>query len=85
MAASSTIDVSMSVDGKRATYFALEPGSGWVTPHLTLPPRTAGRFTRIDIETFLPGGTRPDDADHSSSNGVLMVGRPQFMYRDGPR
>ncbi|MBA2260248.1 MAG: O-antigen ligase family protein [Acidobacteria bacterium] len=79
-AASSPVEVRILVGERESARVTLQAGGGWTTARLQLPGRTDARFVRIDVDVSINGVARPADVKTTDTAGVLMVGRPQYLY-----
>jgi O-antigen ligase len=74
--APAAIEVAIYLDGVEANRVILraEDGEKAVRLNLLRPAKT--RFARVDLESRVPGESRPLDVQATDTGGVLMVGRP---------
>jgi hypothetical protein len=74
--APATLDVRIYLDGIEANRVTLRSDEGEKVVRLNLFRRAKTRFARIDLESCLPGETRPLAIEATEAGGVLLVGRP---------
>jgi len=74
--APAAIEVTIYLDGVEANRVILRSEDGEKTVRLNLLRPAKTRFARIDLESRVPGGSRPLDVQATDTGGVLMVGRP---------
>jgi hypothetical protein len=74
--APAAIEVTIYLDGVEANRVILRTEDGEKTVRLNLLRAAKTRFARIDLESRVPGASRPLDVQATDAGGVLMVGRP---------
>lgn len=76
------VEVRLFLDGREADRVRLNAADGWRDVRLLLGGRPGGRFVRIDLEVYEPGGTVPLPSEPADTAGVVKVGRPIHQDRD---
>jgi len=74
--APAAIEVAIYLDGVEANRVILRTEDGEKTVRLNLLRSAKTRFARIDLESRVPGESRPLDIQATDTGGVLIVGRP---------
>ena len=74
--APATVQVRIFLDGVEADRVVLRQDNDSRMVRLVLARRTQARFSRIDLESSVPGDLQPLTVGPTPSAGVLMVGRP---------
>jgi len=74
---SRSLQVRIFLDGREADRVRLDANDEWRTVRVILPGGRRQRFSRIDLETGLPGQLEPLPDQYSDAGGILAVGQLQ--------
>jgi len=75
--APASLQVRIFLDGREADRVLLDANDDWRTVRVILAGRTAARFSRIDLQSGLPGQLEPLPEKQSDAGGLLAVGQLQ--------